>query len=85
MSCERVIVINAKRNAKLLRQASELFTLGLLVERRREKIRRLVEKKIPCDAPQMKTALEEFELIDSEWKRLEQEHLDYRRRLVSER
>lgn len=29
----------------------------------------------------MKAALEEFQKSDEEWKRLEQEHLEYRKRL----
>ncbi len=32
----------------------------------------------------MKEAFEEFEAADQEWKRLEQEHLEYRDRLMKE-
>ena len=70
--------MNAKEKAKLVRQASKLFTLGLAVEKHREKLRRLVEKKVPYNSPQMKAALQEFQKTDEEWKRLEQEHLEYR-------
>lgn len=73
--------MNAKERVELVRQASILYTLGLTVEKRREKLRQLVEKKIPYDSPKMKAALEEFQKADEEWKRLEQEHLDYKRQL----
>ena len=64
-----------------MKQAGKLYTLGLTVERHREKLRRLVEKKIPYDSPKMKTALAEFQEVDEEWKRLEREHLQYRAQL----
>lgn len=73
--------MTTKEKAKLIKQAGKLYTLGLTVERRREKLRRLVEKKVPYDSPQMKQALSEFETADEEWKRLEQEHLEYRAQL----
>jgi hypothetical protein len=73
--------MNAKEKVKLVRQATKLTTLGLTVEKHREKLRRLVEKKIPYDSPKMKATLEEFQKADEEWKRLEQEHLDYKRQL----
>lgn len=41
---------------KLIKQASKLYTLGITVERRREKVRRLVEKK--------------FHMIHRKWKKL---------------
>lgn len=68
--------MNVKSNAKLVQKAGKLYTLGLTVENYRRKLRRLVEKKIPYDSPQMITALEEFQAADSEWKRLEQKYLN---------
>lgn len=44
--------MTTKEEAKLIKQAGKLYTLGLTVERRREKLRRLVEKKVPYDSPQ---------------------------------
>ncbi|WP_312280400.1 hypothetical protein [Oscillibacter sp.] len=70
--------MNAKEKGKLMRQASKLYTLGVTVEKRRNKLKKLVEKKISYDSPQMKKALSEFQTADEEWKRLEQEHLQYR-------
>jgi hypothetical protein len=73
--------MTAKEKAKLVKQAGKLYTLGVTLENRREKLRRLVEKKIPYDSPQMKEALLEFQMADEEWKQLEQEHLEYRNQL----
>jgi len=47
--------------------------LGLTVEKRRDKLRRLMEKKLPYDSPQMKEALMEFQATVEEWKRMKQE------------
>jgi len=73
--------MTTKEKAKLIKQAGRLYTLGLTVEKRRNKLHQLVEKKVPYDSPQMKQALSEFETADEEWKRLEQEHLEYRAQL----
>ncbi len=73
--------MNAKEKAKPVHQAGKLYTLGMAVEKHRDNLRRLVEKGTPYDSPKTKTALENFQKIDSEWKRLEQEHLDYKRQL----
>jgi hypothetical protein len=70
--------MTTKEKATLLRQAGKLYTLGRKVEKCRDKLRQLVEKKVPYDSPQMIAALGEFEAADNEWKRLEQEHLRYR-------
>lgn len=76
--------MTTKEKAKLMKQAGKLYTLGLTVERHREKLRRLVEKKIPYDSPKMKTALAEFQEVDEEWKRLEREHLQYKTQFAIE-
>lgn len=76
--------MTAKEKSKLMKQAGKLYTLGLTVEKSRARLRRLVEKKVPYDSPQMKEAFQEFEAADQEWKRLEQEHLEYRDRLMKE-
>lgn len=69
--------MTTKEKATLLGQAGKLYTLGRKVEKCRDKLRRLVEKG-SYDSPLMKAALDEFDAADSEWKRLEQEHLQYR-------
>lgn len=70
--------MTAKEKTKLVMQAGKLYTLGLAVEKHKEKLRRLVEKDIPNDSEQMKIALAELQMVNTEWKRLEQEHLEYR-------
>ena len=73
--------MTSKEKAKLIKQAGQLYLLGHTVEKHRSELRRLVEQKVPYDSPQMAEALAKFEEADSEWKRLEQEHLDFRSRL----
>ena len=60
---------------RLFQQAHRLFTLGVVVERERSKLRELVERGVSYDDPEMRQALERFKAVDSEWKRLEAEHL----------
>lgn len=62
----------------LITQAAKLTALGYRVDAAREKLRRLVENKVPFNSDKMKKALMEFERLDAEWKRLEQEHLTLR-------
>ncbi len=76
--------MTTKEKAKLIKQATKLTTLGLTLEKCREKLRKLVDKKTPYDSPQMKIALEEFQAADEEWKRLEQEHLKFKEELDRE-
>lgn len=59
----------------LLRSAARLYSLGIEVESAREQLRKLVEKGVPYDSPEMRKALEEFQGLDQQWKALEQEHL----------
>ncbi|WP_143321139.1 hypothetical protein [Clostridium sp. HBUAS56010] len=73
--------MTAKEKAKLIKQAGRLYLLGHTVEKHRSELRRLVEQKVTYDSPQIAEALAKFEEADSEWKRLEQEHLDFRSRL----
>lgn len=70
--------MTSKEKAKLIKQAGRLYLLGHTVEKHRSELRRLVEQKVPYDSPQMAEAFAKFEEADSEWKRLEQEHLDFR-------
>lgn len=75
--------MTTKEKTTLIKQAGKLYTLGKKVERCRDKLRRLVEKKVPYDSPLMKAALDEFEASNKEWKRQEQEHLRYRAQFES--
>jgi hypothetical protein len=47
------MIMTTKEKTKLIKQAGKLYTLGLTVEKRREKLRRLAERNIPYDSPQM--------------------------------
>ena len=73
--------MTTEEKAILVDQAGQLFRLGLKVERCREKLRKLVEKKVPYNSPQMWTALLEFQAMDSEWQELEQRHLKLRKKM----
>lgn len=72
--------MKTNEKTKLIQQASRLYMLGLTVEKCRKKLQRLVEGKTSYDSPQMKKALDEFNMADEEWKRLEREHLKYRKK-----
>ena len=75
--------MTTKEKAILVKQARELYTLGLTLENCRQEIRRLVHRNIPYDSPQMKDAVFVFQTTEEEWKRLEQEYLEYRQSLYS--
>ena len=74
-----------QQKGSLTKQALRLFTLGLEVERRREKLRRLVERGVSYRAPEMREALRRFQNVEREWKKLEQEHLALRSHLTEGR
>lgn len=65
----------------LISQAAKLTTLGAKVEHKRNRLKKLVERGVSYTAPEMLDALSRFEQADSEWKRLELEHLALRERL----
>lgn len=67
----------------LIGQVAKLYSLGQTVERRRRALRRLAERGVPYDSPQMRAALEAFQAAQREWNTLEQEHLDARSRFQS--
>ncbi|NLV86529.1 MAG: hypothetical protein GX025_04855 [Clostridiales bacterium] len=77
--------MNKMQKVELLQQASILYSLGLTIEHYRSDLRQLVETGVPYDSPQMKEALEKFQIAESEWNRLEQEHLEYRKKLGIEK
>ena len=65
----------------LLKQATKLAVLGVTVERERNKLKKLVGRGIAYSAPEMLAALQRFRDADTEWKRLEVEHLELRSKL----
>lgn len=74
--------MTTQEKATLLKQAGKLYTLGRKVDKCRDKLRQLVEKKVPYDSQQMIAVFDEFEAADKAWKLLEQEHLQYRAQFV---
>lgn len=75
--------MTTKEKVTLVEQARKLYTLGLTLENYRQEIRRLVHRNIPYDSPQMKDAVFLFQTTEEEWRRLEQEYLEYRQSLFS--
>lgn len=65
----------------LIRQAMKLTTLGIKVERERDKLKRLVEQGIPYTDQRLLSALNQFEKAHAEWKQLEAEHLALKKKL----
>ena len=48
----------------LLRSAARLYSLGIEVEAARDQLRKLVERGVPYNSPEMRKALEEFQGLD---------------------
>lgn len=65
----------------LVRQAAKLIKLGIRVEQARNALKKLVDHGVRYDAPEMMEALQRFEQVNDERKRLEAEHLELRGRL----
>lgn len=66
----------------LINQAIRLTALGYKVEAARAQVKRLVDKGVSYTSPELINAVEKFQSVNHEWKRLEQEHLQYRQQLV---
>jgi hypothetical protein len=73
-----------KERTMLIEQAEKLYTLGLNVEKYRDRLRSLAEKKIPYNSIQMKKALIDFSIAENEWKKREKMYLDYRKKIGAE-
>ena len=65
----------------LINSAAELYELGLEVESARESLKKLVERGLTYDGPEMIQAFERFTEAESRWKQLELEHLRLRENL----
>lgn len=42
----------------------------------------ILERRLPYDSAEMRNALEEYQQLDSQWKKLEQEHLGLREQIL---
>lgn len=67
-----------KKEKELIALGAKLTSLGLTVENKRNKLRKLVEQGVPYESPQMLQALQEFQQADAEWKQTEAAYLDLR-------
>ena len=72
------------RRDLLLRSAARLYSLGIEVEAAREQLRKLAAEGVSYDSAEMRNALEEYQQLDSQWKKLEQEHLGLREQILQE-
>lgn len=66
----------------LIKQAVRLTALGYEVEAARLKVKKLSENTGGSSFYEKMKAVQDFQALDSEWKRLEQEYLRYRRQLA---
>lgn len=73
--------MNQTDKSLLVKQAAKLTALGIQVEAARKKLKNLVERGVPYSDPKMGIALQHFEKLDTQWKKLEQEHLILRHQL----
>lgn len=71
---------NERKN--MIFQAKQLYDFGITVEAIRESIRKLVQENVPYNSPAMRAAVASFLIAEAQWKQLEQEHLDYRSKVV---
>lgn len=67
-----------KKEKELIALGAKLTSLGLTVENKRNKLRKLVGQGVPYESPQMLQALQEFQQADAEWKQTEAAYLDLR-------
>lgn len=63
-------------NQLLLVSAARLYALGVDVEGAREELRRLVAAGVPYDSEEMRSALQNFQELDVQWKEMERQHLE---------
>lgn len=75
--------VDKEKKRLMLRQTARLATLGVTVEKARGRLKKLVARGVPYDAPEMLAALERFNQADAEWKQLEREHLALKEKLTS--
>ena len=62
----------------LIASAARLYSMGIDLERARDRLRQLVEQDVPYHADEMKQAVQDFKELEQQWKELEREHLKLR-------
>ena len=59
----------------LIASAARLYSMGIDLEAARDRLRQLVEQDVPYNSDEMKQAVQDFKVLDRQWKELEREHL----------
>ena len=70
------------RKMQLISLAGELCSLGKTVEKKRAKLKKLIDAGTPYDAPEVLTALQEYQKADTEWKQTEKSYLELRKYIL---
>jgi len=81
MVSDGVVLVTKEDKQLLVNQAARLYQLGLKVEQARSNLKKLVERGVPYNDSKMLHAYNRFVGVDSDWKRLEAEHLQLRAKL----
>lgn len=69
----------------LLMSAARLYSLGVELEGAREKLRELVDRKVPYNSPEVLEALHRFQELDAQFQSLEKEHIALRDELTGQK
>lgn len=69
------------KKMQLILLAGELCSLGKAVEKKRAELKKLIDAGKLYDAPEVLTALREFQKADEKWKQTETSYLKLRKEL----
>lgn len=70
------------RKDLLLASAARLYSMGVDLEAKRERLRQLVEQGVSYDSGEMKQAYRDFKALEQQWKALEQQHIELRDEII---
>ena len=62
----------------LIASAARLYSMGIDLERARDRVRQLVAQGVPYSSDEMKQAVLDFKELEKQWKALEKQHLELR-------
>lgn len=74
--------MTGKERKTLIDQGIRLYTLGLKLEKERNKLRKLVEKGVAVNSSTVFETVDEFFEYERQWKELETEHLELRQSIA---
>ena len=66
------------RKDLLIASAARLYSVGIDLEAARARLSELAERGVPYSSEEMLSAYAEFMELDTQWKALEQQHLELR-------